>query len=159
MVASLRLSSNPSVARSGDEVGGGQGLAAARPAGLDEVEVRRVVVLATPPERVWEFLADPERLSRWLGGDVEVDLAPGGRGTLRGPDGRERRLRVEAVDPPRRLAFRWWPFEEPGQLRPGGATRVELVLDPVPDGTRVTVRERPAPGPIGFALGGVGRPE
>lgn len=118
-----------------------------------ELEVIRSVVFDASPEDVWDSLVRPERLSRWLGGTVEIEVRPGGRGTLTRADGRIRRLRVEVVEPPRRLAFRWWPPEEPGSLRPGGATRVTFALDSAPGGVRLTILERPMPGP-GLAVPG-----
>jgi uncharacterized protein YndB with AHSA1/START domain len=118
------------------------------PPPLDDVEVRRSALLDAPPAVVWESLTRPNRLSGWLGGAVDIDLRPGGRGSVQRADGELRRIRVEAVEPLRRLAFRWWPFEAPGSLRPGGASRVELLLEETPGGTWLTVTERPAPGPM-----------
>jgi uncharacterized protein YndB with AHSA1/START domain len=120
---------------------------------LGDVEVRRSTVLDAPPEMVWESVTRPDRLSGWLGGVVDIDLRPGGRGSVRRADGALRRIRVEAVEPLRRLAFRWWPFEVPDSRRPGGASRVELLLEHIPGGTRLTVTERQAPGPTVLSIG------
>src|SRR6266702_736816 len=51
-----------------------------------------------------------------------------------GGDGAVRRIRVEVVDPPRRLVFRWWPYEREGARR-GMGTRVEFLLQDRGDGS------------------------
>jgi uncharacterized protein YndB with AHSA1/START domain len=124
--------------------------------------VERVIELDASLAEVWSSLTEPARLSAWLGGDVELDVRPGGRGTVHRADGAVRRVVVEAVEPRRRLAIRWWPFEEPGGIGPPGpGTRVEFVVDRADGGTRLTVTElppevgpRPAvePPAIGFTL-------
>jgi len=106
----------------------------------DSAVVREVSLDASPVE-VWSALTEPDRLSAWLGGRVEIEVRPGGRGTVTREDGVSRRLVVEAVEPGRRLAFRWWPFEEPGGGLPGPGSRVELTLEPRSDRTILTVRE------------------
>lgn len=110
--------------------------------------VRRSVVLEAPPRRVWETVSRPERLSRWLGGEVELDVRPGGDGVVRLPGG-TRRAVVEDVSPGRRLAFHWWDEEAQGDTPADrGATTVTIDLHPVDAGTRVTVTERPAEGGV-----------
>src|SRR5882672_3545883 len=81
-------------------------------ASVDRVERR--IVLETPREEVWAALTEPARLSAWIGAEVDLDLRAGGRGTARRGDGAMRRIRVETVDPPRCLVFRWWPYEHDG---------------------------------------------
>ena len=95
------------------------------------------MVLAADREDVWAALTDGHRLSRWFGREVEIEPWPGGRVTMRGP-GMVRRALVEEVEPGRRLSFRW--LAEPGGVP---RTRVEFVLDPHPNGTRLTVVEAP----------------
>ena len=50
------------------------------------------------------------------------------------------------VEPGRRLTFRWLPFQQTGdgELVAVPSTRVDIMLDPVPDGTRVRVIEQRA---------------
>lgn len=50
---------------------------------------------------------------------------------------------VERMEPERLLAFRWHPFAIDPTVDYGSEpmTRVELVLSPVPEGTRLTVTE------------------
>jgi uncharacterized protein YndB with AHSA1/START domain len=101
------------------------------------MEVTREIVVPATREEVWSALTSPERLSEWFAPEVELEAEPGGEGVFRWPDGETRHAVVEEVDAERRFAFRW--TEEDGS----GETRVELMLDDVPDGTRVSVREAP----------------
>ncbi len=91
--------------------------------------VRREVVLPVPRERAWELLTDEAALRDWLADDAELDPEPGG--AVRADD---REGVVEAVEPGRRLDFRWHDGDS--------ASRVTWLLDEEPGGTRVTVTER-----------------
>jgi uncharacterized protein YndB with AHSA1/START domain len=96
--------------------------------------VVRTVVLEAPPEQVWEAVTEPALLSEWLAPEVELEPHEGGTVVCRLEDGEERRGEVELVEEAERLAFSW--------RREGLApSRVELVLDAVADGTRLTVIE------------------
>jgi uncharacterized protein YndB with AHSA1/START domain len=108
--------------------------------------VEREVTVPAPPAEVWPAVTRSPEVSAWFGADVELDVRPGGRGVVRWPDGAERHVVVEDVEPERRLAFRWLPFQRTaeGDTVTLPATRVEITLDPVPEGTRVRVVERPA---------------
>src|SRR3954451_15219065 len=86
--------------------------------------VRREVVLPVEPERAWELITDPEELEGWLADEVELEPEERGDVHVTFDDGEERWGTVEAVDPERRLAFRW------------AASRVEWTLDPVEGRTR-----------------------
>ena len=98
-------------------------------AGPPPRRVERRVRLEAHSADVWAALTQPASLSTWLGCEVALDVRPGGRGLARREDGAVRRIRVEAVDPSRRLALRWWPYEEPGYRPAGEGTRVEFLLE------------------------------
>ena len=122
---------------------------------MDDPIVERVVDLEAPVAEVWAALTEPRRLSAWVGGEVvSLDVRPGGRGIVARDDGATRRIVVEAVQPERRMALRWWPFEDAGPAAAGRGTSVEFVLEPKDDGTRLTVVERPP-----FAMGETGQSE
>jgi uncharacterized protein YndB with AHSA1/START domain len=113
---------------------------------MENDAVRRDVTLPLSPDEVWPVVTDPEHLEQWLAPEVELDLREGGPAVFRWPDGAERRGVVETVDEPSRFTFRW----RSGATRDGhdGAgevadvvTRVEICLDEVPGGTRLTVVE------------------
>jgi uncharacterized protein YndB with AHSA1/START domain len=96
--------------------------------------VKRSVVLEAAPEEVWEAVTDEARLSEWLAPEVELEPREGGELRCRYEDGEERHGEVELVEEAERLAFRWW--------RDGaGPSRVELLVDAVAGGTRLTVIE------------------
>jgi uncharacterized protein YndB with AHSA1/START domain len=90
-----------------------------------EHAVERELVVPESPEEVWRSLTEPQ----WLGEDAAIELRPAGE-----VQAGDRAGFVEAADPPRRLVF-WWsaPEEE--------ASRVELELDDVEEGTRIRVTE------------------
>ena len=104
--------------------------------------VRREVELPAPVAEVWASLTEPERFGRWFGAEVEMDLRRGGRLAFRWPGGMERGAVFEDVEPDRLLTFRWLPFVTvDGRRQSTVAGRVELELEPKPDGTRLTVTE------------------
>jgi uncharacterized protein YndB with AHSA1/START domain len=114
-------------------------------AGMLDAIVREIT-LPVSPEEAWEALTESDRLEDWFADEAELDPVPGGAATFTWEGEGTRRAVVEEVEEGRRLAFRWEeePGEAPGQAGPG--TRVEFTLLPVPEGTRLLVRE------TGFAL-------
>ncbi len=113
--------------------------------------IRRQVVMPVSPERLWAALTDPDQMSGWFGARVEWRLEPGAPARFRGDDGTWRAGRVDAVRPGRHLRFRWWPAEPDADPATGpsgrsdgaeAASEVSFVLEPVPDGTRLTIQER-----------------
>jgi uncharacterized protein YndB with AHSA1/START domain len=99
-----------------------------------EPGVTRCVDLDAAPAEVWDVLTEPTLLAGWLADEVEFEPEPGGEIVCRYADGEERRGEVELVEEAERLAWSWH--------REGtGPSRVELVLDAVADGTRLTVIE------------------
>jgi uncharacterized protein YndB with AHSA1/START domain len=108
--------------------------------------VEREVTVPAPPADVWPVVIDPDQVSAWFGADAELDPRPGGRAVFRWPDGTERAAVIEDVDPGRRLAFRWLPFQRTadGETITVPPSRVAITLDPVPEGTRVRVVEEVA---------------
>jgi uncharacterized protein YndB with AHSA1/START domain len=74
-------------------------------AGTDRVA--RTVTLPSPAARVWRALVEPERLSAWLGGEVELEPRVGGRVSMVDEKGEYRGM-VEVVEDCRRLVFRLW---------------------------------------------------
>jgi uncharacterized protein YndB with AHSA1/START domain len=114
---------------------------------------RESTYVETPPESVWQVLADGRRYSDWVVGskrvrDVDAGWpAPGTRihhtvgiGPLVWDDDTE----VLASEAPRRLLLE-------ARLRPFGTARVELELTAEGGGTRVTMDEQPAAGPLARA--------
>lgn len=120
----------------------------------DRDTIEREIQIDAPAERVWRVLTEAEFLGSWFGSGepAEIELRPGGR--LLFDHGAHGALvaRIERVEPPHLLSFRWSqgdPGEEPVANR---ATLVELRLTPVGGGTRLRVLES------GFAGLAIARP-
>lgn len=85
--------------------------------------IQRDILIAAPPEVVWEVVTEPEHMSHWLS-DAEFEAKPGARGTIFTYD-----IRIEEVEPPRRFSFRW------------DALLVEFTLTAEDGGTRLSLVE------------------
>ena len=103
---------------------------------INDVAVRREVILPVDRETAWDAIADPAELATWLASEVELEIEAGAAGWLRWEDGERHPAMVEEVVEHRRIVLRW--SEEDGP-----ETLVELVLDDVPEGTRLVVLELP----------------
>jgi uncharacterized protein YndB with AHSA1/START domain len=108
---------------------------------MDSDRIEREIVIAAAPERVWPLVAEP---GFWATDDETVrgTLATEGESlVVRHSQHGEFPLRVEKVDPPTYLAYRWvsaFPGEE---LREDNSTLVEFTLTPEESGTRLRVVE------------------
>jgi uncharacterized protein YndB with AHSA1/START domain len=117
--------------------------------------VRREIVLPVEQDRAWELVGE---LDGWLADEVDFELEPGAEGTVAFDDGTTRHAVVEEVEPGRRAVLCWWSHDADRSL-------VELTLDEVDGGTRLTVVELPlrtlrAVGiAIAGAAGSVGGPQ
>jgi uncharacterized protein YndB with AHSA1/START domain len=96
--------------------------------------VTREVDVEASPDELWHAITDDDERAAWWGGDTALDLRPGGTGHATDPDGTVRRIRVDEVEPGRRLTYRWWTTDD-------DASAVELVVAPQPNGSRLTVIE------------------
>jgi uncharacterized protein YndB with AHSA1/START domain len=94
------------------------------------MRIEREIVLPVERDVAWEALTDAERLEEWFANDVELDPRPGGLAVFRWSNGEERHAVVETVEDRERIVLRW---DDEGV--------VELALDDVPTGTRVSVTE------------------
>jgi uncharacterized protein YndB with AHSA1/START domain len=102
------------------------------------------IYINAPPSVVFEFLAVPAKMLRWMGIRAEIDPRPGGLYRL-DPNGRDviRGEYVEVV-PNSRVVFTWG-WEEAGHSVPPGSTRVEIDLIPEGKGTRLRLTHRELP--------------
>jgi uncharacterized protein YndB with AHSA1/START domain len=96
--------------------------------------IQRSVMLDAPAGDVWKAISDEAMLGEWLAADVELDLRPRGAIRCRTEVGEERQGEVELVEEGERLAFHW---QRDGAER----SRVELSIEEVSGGTRLTVTE------------------
>ena len=91
------------------------------------------VEIDASPELVYRFFTEPELLERWHCVRAESDPRPGGRLVLDVTGAHVTRGEYLELEPGRRLVYTWG-FDEPG------STTVEVLFEPRPGGTRVTLR-------------------
>jgi uncharacterized protein YndB with AHSA1/START domain len=101
--------------------------------------IEREILVAVPPERLWEILTRPEHIREWFM-DSQVDLRPGGEMLLTSEEFGKTHAVVEKVDPPRTFAYRWARHPDL-PVAEGTSTLVEFTLTPEGDGTRLRVVE------------------
>lgn len=103
------------------------------PTAIDTVS--REVTIAAPPETVFGFLTDPDRIVQWMGRRIAADARVGGEVVvdMNGFDIAHGKF-VE-VTPYTRVAYTWgWASLDPDALKPG-ASLVEYTLEPHGEGT------------------------
>jgi uncharacterized protein YndB with AHSA1/START domain len=104
-------------------------------------EVTRDLQVDSDPERAWKAISEESELSEWLGGDVSIDLKPGGEVTVT-DDGAGKTGFVESVEEGSSVSF-WWSEEGAESTR----VELEVVADPAVDGCVIRVTEsRPLAG-------------
>ncbi|HET9411075.1 MAG TPA: SRPBCC domain-containing protein [Candidatus Dormibacteraeota bacterium] len=102
--------------------------------------IEREIVIEAPVDVVWRVVTEPEQIKQWFAAEAEVELRVGGGGRLRFQSGQSYSLQIEAVEPPRRFAFRW--VQPQGSIvRADNSMLVEFTLHPEAGGTRLRVVE------------------
>jgi uncharacterized protein YndB with AHSA1/START domain len=103
-------------------------------------------------ERVFEYFTNPQAMVRWMGDYAVLDPSPGGEFTV-DIEGVPVRGRYVEVEPPSRLVISWG--HAGSERLPPGASTLEVLLRPVPGGTRVEITHRDLPEPeAGLHRGG-----
>lgn len=103
------------------------------PTAIDTVS--REITIAAPPETVFGFLTDPDRMVQWMGRSITAEARVGGEVVvdMNGFDIAHGKF-VE-VTPYTRVAYTWgWASLDPDGLKPG-ASLVEYTLEPRGGGT------------------------
>ena len=106
--------------------------------------VEREIQIAAPPATVFQFFVDPERLARWIGRALTVDVRPGGEIRMLIAGEHISSGQFVEIDPPRRLVYTMG-WDEPNHPIPPGSTRVEIDLAPDGDGTLLRFRHTGLP--------------
>jgi uncharacterized protein YndB with AHSA1/START domain len=101
--------------------------------------IERVVEIAHHPAKVWAALTTASGLSGWFGDQATIDLRPGGPACMTFGGGHTADMRVERVEEPAVFGFTWHIFGLPAD--DPRRTYVEFTLEPVGEGTRLTVVE------------------
>jgi uncharacterized protein YndB with AHSA1/START domain len=123
---------------------------------MDRIE--KEVVLRAPLERVWRAISDADEFGQWFGVRFDGPFVPGASVTgvitpttvddevakAQEPyAGQADTWQIVAVEPKRRLAFRWHPFavESGADYSEEPTTLVEFTLDETADGVRLRIVE------------------
>ena len=103
--------------------------------------IERRLDLRAAPERVWLALIDPDDFARWFTQRASFRPEPGSDGWFEWDAHGRFAVRIEAVDPPRHIAWRW-ARDPDTAIDAGPSTLVEWWLEPRPDGgTALRIRE------------------
>src|SRR4051812_18234490 len=112
----------------------------------DAFTVRRTVTIAATPDKVWAAVTRPELITQWFGDVAQLDRLEAGAEGMFGWEGYGQfPIRVEEVDAPHAIAYRWGnenatPTERLDDAR---STVFRFTLEPLDGGaaTRLTVVE------------------
>ncbi|MEI5582624.1 MULTISPECIES: SRPBCC domain-containing protein [unclassified Agromyces] len=107
--------------------------------------VRRTIRIAAPVDTVWRAVTEPEHISRWFGRTVLEGSGPGAEGSMTFPDYGVVPIRIEAMDAPRTVSYRWGNDDAAGSLPDAvdeaTSTVFTFTLEATTDGTQLTVVE------------------
>ncbi len=106
--------------------------------------VRRTITIAASPDKVWEAITVPEHIVRWFGQKAELEALAVGAGGVFGFDGYgDFPVRIEEIDPPRSIAYRWGNDNAAsvGAIDLAHSTVFRFTLEPVGSRTQLTVVE------------------
>jgi uncharacterized protein YndB with AHSA1/START domain len=112
--------------------------------------VTREISVAAPPETVFPYFTDPDRMTRWMGTEADLDARPGGVFNVTVAGSHIALGEYVEVDPPSRVVFTWG-WEDDDTAVPPGTSTVEITLTPDGEGTKVVLVHRglPEEGPGG----------
>ena len=102
--------------------------------------IDKEILIDAPIEVVWQLVTEPDHIRQWFADQVEVDLRVGGRGSLAFQSHDAYQLQVEAIEPPRRFAFRWVRRPET-VVRSDNSLLVEFILQSEHEKTLLRVVE------------------
>lgn len=107
--------------------------------------VRRTIRIDAPVEKVWRAVTEPEHISRWFGRTVLTGAGVGATGTMTFEGYGAVPIRVEAIEEPRLVAYRWGNDDALGELADhvddASSTVFTFTLEAVAGGTQLTVVE------------------
>jgi uncharacterized protein YndB with AHSA1/START domain len=103
-------------------------------------QIEKEILIEAPVDVVWRVVTEPDHIAQWFSDEVELDPVVGGDGLLTFKTGSSFRLQVEAIDPPRRFAFRW-AYPDGARADLENSMLVEFILEPEAGNTRLRVVE------------------
>jgi uncharacterized protein YndB with AHSA1/START domain len=116
-----------------------------RAASSDRIE--KTTILRAPRSRVWRALSSHEEFGQWFGVILDKPFTPGTsvNGKILDPEWADKpfTMTIDRVEPERLLSIRWHPYAHDTGVDYSAepTTLIELTLDEVPEGTRLTVVE------------------
>ncbi|MEV6015708.1 MULTISPECIES: SRPBCC domain-containing protein [unclassified Streptomyces] len=108
---------------------------------MSEDRIERETLIEAPPEKVWPLVAVP---GFWVADEADPRTEAGREGestVVKNPRYGEFPVRVEKVEPPTYVAYRWASAFPGAELSDGNSTLVEFTLIPEGAGTRLRVVE------------------
>ncbi|MFG2569909.1 SRPBCC domain-containing protein [Streptomyces sp. NPDC048567] len=108
---------------------------------MSEDRIESETLIAAPLERVWSLVAQP---GFWVADKTRLPGTVAKEGesmTARNTEHGDFPVRVEKVEPPTYLAYRWTSAFPGEELREDNSTLVEFTLTPEGEGTRLRVVE------------------
>lgn len=108
---------------------------------MSEDRIERETLIAAPLERVWSLVAQP---GFWVAEEASLPGTVAREGesmVAKNAEYGEFPVRVEKVEPPTYLAYRWASAFPGAELRENNSTLVEFTLSPAGDKTRLRVVE------------------
>lgn len=107
--------------------------------------VRRTIRIAASIDKVWAAVTETEHISVWFAPTVLAGSGVGAHGTITFPDYGAVPLRVEAIDEPHSVSYRWGNDDAlghlPDEVDPAHSTVFTFTLEPAGDETLLTVVE------------------
>jgi uncharacterized protein YndB with AHSA1/START domain len=110
-----------------------------------EDRIEHEIVIAAPPELVFEFFTVAARYPRWMGREATLDPRPGGVYRCVVHDTATVVGEFVVVEPPTRVEFTWGFQDDPGV--PPGSSTVAVTLERVEAGTRLRLVHAGLPHP------------
>ncbi|MHC5796553.1 SRPBCC family protein [Lacisediminihabitans sp. FW035] len=109
----------------------------------DEFTVRRTISIAAPIEKVWAAVTQADLISRWFGDRTILDrVEVGAQGTFAWDGYGDFPVRIEELDPPHTIAYRWGNDNTAAtSLDPDNSTVFRFTLEAIAGGTQLTVVE------------------
>ncbi len=116
--------------------------------------IRKTYEFRSSPERVWQAFADPAQFSAWFGGTDPFELVAGVDGWFVWPsEGGRFAVRVDVVEPPTYLAWRWSATPDVALEDSAEVLRTEWAFERREDGgTNLHLLETGFGGPKNFRL-------
>ena len=107
--------------------------------------VRRTISIAAPIEKVWSAVTEPAHISQWFGQAAFEGASAGSRGTLTWEGRDPIPVRIEAIEAPRMVSYRWGNDDAlgtaPAELDDAHSTVFTFTLESLGDSTQLTVVE------------------